>query len=122
MIRRPVPLVPLVPHLPRLPLLQLLALAALLPLADAGAAPLRDPFQRPAASRPVVAQPIPEKPPRLRALVLNGARSLANIDGEVLAIGEQHAGYTVLRIDARGALIARAGRETLLTMQDKDTE
>jgi len=97
-------------------------LAALLLASHAGAAPLRDPFQRPAASRPAAAPTAPEKPPRLRALVLNGARSLANIDGEVLAAGEQHAGYTVVRIDARGALIARAGRETLLTMQDKESE
>jgi len=97
-------------------------LAALLLAFHAGAAPLRDPFQRPAASRPAVTPAAQEKPPRLRALVLNGARSLANIDGEVLATGEQHAGYTVLRIDTRGALIARAGHELLLTMQDKDSE
>jgi len=95
-------------------------LAALLLVSHAGAGPLRDPFQRPAASRPVVAKAVEEKLPRLRALVLNGAHSLANIDGQVLAAGEQHAGYTVLRIDARGALIGHAGRETLLTLHDKE--
>jgi len=101
---------------------RLVPLAALLLAAHAGAAPLRDPFQRPAASRPAVASATPEKPPRLRALVLNGARSLANIDGQVLAVGEQFSGYTILRIDARGALIARAGQEMLLSMQDKDPQ
>ncbi|WP_170976746.1 hypothetical protein [Massilia sp. HP4] len=87
----------------------------------AGAEPLRDPFQRPAASRPAAPGDTPDKPPRLRALVLGGARSLANIDGQVLAVGERFSGYTVLRIDARGALLARAGSEMLLNMQDKDS-
>jgi len=88
------------------------------------AAPLRDPFLRPALARPAPA-PAPEAasaPPRLRALVLGGAQSLANIDGNVLAAGERHADYTVLRIDARGALIERGGRALLLTMQDKDKD
>lgn len=99
----------------------LLTLSALLLALSAAAEPLRDPFQRPAASRPAAPTSMPEKAPRLRALVLGGARSLANIDGQVLAAGEQFSGYTVLRIDARGALIARAGSELLLTMQDKDS-
>lgn len=99
----------------------LLPFAALLLALPARAEPLRDPFQRPAASRPAAPSATPEKAPRLRALVLGGARSLANIDGHVLAAGEQFSGYTVLRIDARGALLARAGAELLLTMQDKDS-
>lgn len=105
---------------------RLLPITALLLVLTAGAEPLRDPFQRPAASRPTAAAAaaaaVPDKPPRLRALVLGGARSLANIDGQVLAAGEQFSGYTVLRIDARGALLARAGSEVLLTMQDKDPQ
>lgn len=97
-------------------------LIALLLAVPAGAEPLRDPFQRPAASRPAAPASTPAEPPRLRALVLGGARSLANIDGQVLAVGERYSGYTVLRIDARGALLARAGSELLLTMQDKDVQ
>lgn len=97
-------------------------LGALLLQPHAGAEPLRDPFQRPAASRPAPPAPVPEAPPRLRALVLNGAHSLANIDGQVLAAGEQSAGLHVLRIDARGALVERAGRTLLLTLQDKDPQ
>lgn len=102
----------------------LLPFAALLLAFPAAAEPLRDPFQRPAASRPAVpaATTVPDRPPRLRALVLGGARSLANIDGQVLAAGERFSDYTVLRIDARGALLARAGSEMLLTMQDKDAQ
>lgn len=93
---------------------------ALLLAFPAGAEPLRDPFQRPVASRLSAPSATSDKPPRLRALVLGGARSLANIDGQVLAAGERFADYTVLRIDARGALISRSGSEMLLTMQDKD--
>lgn len=105
----------------RLPGLILAALTA-----HAMAAParvLRDPFLRPIAvsAQPADTTPIaPATPPRLRALVLGGARSLANIDGQVVATGERIAGYTVRRIDARGVLLAGAGGELLLTMQDKD--
>ena len=92
--------------------------------------PLRDPFARPAPAAPAVA-PIEAAPPaplRLRALVLNGERSLANIDGEVVAAGDRTPGYTVLRIDARGVLVERGGRRQLLALdgaapaQDKETE
>ncbi len=87
---------------------------------------LRDPFvSRLPASAPLAGTaiaPVPATPPRLRAVVLNGAHSLANLDGNVVATGERVAGYTVLRIDARGVLLAHAGNQHLLTMQDKDTQ
>lgn len=100
----------------------MLALAIAAVATTSAAAPLRDPFLRPAAAaRPTLPVETPAPRPRLRALVLNGAHSLANIDGNVVGAGERCAGYTVLRIDARGVLLARAGQELLLTMQDKDT-
>jgi len=85
---------------------------------------VRDPFvSRLPASAPLAATvPAPATPPRLRAVVLNGAQSLANLDGNVVATGERVAGYTVLRIDARGVLLAHAGNQHLLTMQDKDAQ
>jgi hypothetical protein len=96
--------------------------------------PLRDPFARPipaAAAAPAAAAPdaLPPAPLHLRAVILNGARSLANIDGEVVAAGDRTPGYTVLRIDARGVLVERAGRRQLLAIsaagepaQDKEPE
>jgi len=94
--------------------------------AAAPARALRDPFLRPfqaGATGPAPApDAAPQAPPRLRALILNGARSLANIDGNIVATGERVAGHTVLRIDARGVLLAHAGGERLLTMQDKDVQ
>jgi len=86
---------------------------------------LRDPFvSRLPASAPLeaAAAAVPATPPRLRAVVLNGAQSLANLDGNVVATGERVAGYKVVRIDARGVLLTHAGSEHLLTMQDKDTQ
>lgn len=104
-----------------------LGMAAAAPSAAAPAdstpwAALRDPFQRPVAPPP--AAPVdsaPAAPPRLRALVLNAQQSLANIDGHIVAVGEQFLGYTVRRIDARGVLIVRDGHAQLLTMQDKES-
>ncbi len=95
------------------------AMANLAAAAPAGH-PLRDPFARPAPAAPASTQ-VEEAPPaplRLRALILNGAHSLANIDGDVLSAGDRGAGYTVLRIDARGALVVRNGRQQLLVMSD----
>ena len=85
---------------------------------------VRDPFvsRLPASAPLAAAAPAPATPPRLRAVVLNGAQSLANLDGNVVATGERVAGYTVLRIDARGVLLGHAGSEHLLTMQDKDAQ
>ena len=85
---------------------------------------LRDPFVSglPACAPLAATAPVPATPPRLRAVVLNGAHSLANLDGNVVATGERVAGYTVVRIDARGVLLTHAGNQHLLTMQDKDTQ
>jgi len=85
---------------------------------------VRDPFvsRLPASAPPAATAAAPVTPPRLRAVVLNGAHSLANLDGNVVATGERVAGYTVLRIDARGVLLGHAGSEHLLTMQDKDAQ
>jgi hypothetical protein len=98
--------------------------------ADVHATPRRDPFARPAASIPAAPAPAaaeegappPPAPLHLRALILNGARSLANIDGDVLAAGERARDYQVLRIDARGVLVVRAGKQELLSMNEKEKQ
>lgn len=98
-------------------LLVILLLSTALP---SSAAELRDPFARPApaAPPPVAAAKVPPEPLRLRALILNGTRSLADIDGGIVAVGDRGPGYTVLRIDERGVLVARGGRQQLLVMGD----
>jgi hypothetical protein len=107
-------------------LLCLLLAAAADHAAAAPAHALRDPFARPA---PLVAAPVapavveaPEPPPRLRALILNGTHSVANVDGEIVAVGEQAGPYTVVRIDAAGVLVTRAGKQQLLLLDEKDKQ
>lgn len=92
--------------------------------AEAPTRPLRDPFVRPAppVAAAEAAEPPPPPPPlHLRAVILNGARSIANIDGDIVGAGEQARDYTVVRIDARGVLVTRAGKQQLLTINPKDT-
>lgn len=101
-----------------LTLLPVLLLLLLPGSALPAAASLRDPFARPAVAAPPAQQAsVAATPPRLRAVILNDVRSLANIDGDVVAAGEvTAAGFTVLRIDGRGVLIARHGSRQLLTI------
>lgn len=103
---------------------------AALPATAAAAAPLRtlrDPFVRPAPppapAAALAAEPAPEPPPlHLRAVILNGARSVANIDGDIVGAGDQARDYTVVRIDANGVLVTRAGKRQRLTMTEKDKQ
>lgn len=104
-------------------------LCALSGMAAAADRPLRDPFARPVPPPPPItadaaaAAEIAEAPPlRLRAVILNGAHSLANIDGDIVGAGDQARGYTVLRIDANGVLVTRAGKRQLLTINEKDKQ
>jgi len=106
-------------------LLMLPLLCAAVPLAQAADLRLlRDPFARPVAPVPaaVAAEAVPPAPLHLRAVILHGAGSLANIDGDIVAAGEQARDYKVLRIDARGVLVTRAGKEQLLTLTEKDKQ
>lgn len=107
----------------------MLLAAALLCAAGAAAAadrPLRDPFARPLPPAPPPAAaaeaPPPPAPLQLRAVILNGAHSLANIDGDIVGAGERARDYTVVRIDARGVLVTRAGKQQLLTINEKDKQ
>jgi hypothetical protein len=92
--------------------------------------PLRDPFVRPAppvsaaavAAAAAASEAAVPPPLRLRAVILNGARSVANIDGDIVAAGERMRDYTVLRIDAQGVLVDRAGKRQLLTLTEKDKQ
>ena len=88
--------------------------------------PLRDPFVRPPPPPPpspaAPVQPIEPPPLRLRAVILNGTHSLANIDGDIVGTGDGARDYRVVRIDTHGVLVARAGKPQLLTIQEKDKQ
>lgn len=101
----------------------LCAVCAICGSAAAAGHPLRDPFARPAPPAPPQDVAAPEAPPlQLRAVILNGSRSVANIDGDIVGAGEQVRGYSVLRIDARGVLVTRAGKQQVLTIHEKDKQ
>ena len=104
-----------------------LALLCAAASAQAAKRPLRDPFARPAPppSAAPAAADVPAAPPaplHLRAVILNGTRSLADIDGLILAAGERAADFEVVRIDARGVLVSRGGKRQLLLLNEKDKQ
>lgn len=99
------------------------------------AAPLRDPFERPAAPRAAPAgagvgegssdgadasAPPPAWVPELRAVMYQRGRSLVNISGSVLAVGETVHGYRLVRVAERSAVIARDGITIQLTLDNRE--
>lgn len=109
-------------------LLSLLILAAAGTLAQAAHAEgrWRDPFAHhapPAATAPLpsgeVAAAAPESIPPLRAILFDGSKSLVNIGGRILAVGESAAGYRLLKVDERSATLVKGGKRITLTL-DKD--
>lgn len=106
----------------------LLALLVLpLPAASAGDTPpaplLRhDPFRRPApptapqtgdTAAPVVAA----WQPTLRGVLLAGAGSVANVDGQMVGIGERIEGHRLVSVSERQAIFEKDGRRIVLDMR-----
>ena len=109
--------------------LALLALA-LQPAASSAASPddgtstaLRhNPFRRPVAagaadeSRPASVT-APEWRPTLRGVLLAGGKSLANVEGQMVAIGETLDGHRLLSVSEYQAVFEMNGRRTTLDMR-----
>lgn len=115
---------------PRLRPTLLLALLALpLPAATAGdnpPAPLlrHDPFRRPAppASPPTgdAAAPAPAPwQPTLRGVLLagTGAGALANVDGQMVGVGERIEGHRLVSVSEHQAIFEKDGRRIVLDMR-----
>lgn len=107
------------------------ATLALILAAQAGAAPLRDPFVRPgtpvasgtapAGEGADAAAPRADPPtPRLRAILFSRAEALADIDGRVLREGDRAGDWRVVRIDERRVRLARGGASLVLQL-DRET-
>jgi hypothetical protein len=102
-------------------LLSLLALASL--PAQAQPQPLRDPFARPARPAPAAEQEseAPEEPqaaPRLRAVMVAPGRSLANINGQILAAGEWFGDYQLIKVEERGVTLVKRGVKSVLPLDE----
>lgn len=101
--------------------MSLLTLAALAAPA-AQAQPLRDPFARPA--RPVVAavaeaEPeAPQRAPQLRAVMVTPGRALANINGQILAVGEWFGDYQLIKVEERGVTLNKRGVKSVLVLDE----
>ena len=86
---------------------------------------LRDPFEKPLAAPLPVALPaavvVPEAVPQLtlRAVVSDGQKSLINVGGRILGLGEAIAGYTVVEVQERSAVLTKDGARLKL-MLDKE--
>lgn len=100
-----------------------LAVGTVLWSADSAAQKLlRDPFDHPMATP--VAKSGPEAPtnpewkPELRAVLRGNGRSLIDLGGKILAPGESMAGYRLIRVEERSAVLSKDGVQIKL-MLDK---
>ena len=98
-----------------------LALAPLLACAQGQL--LRDPFARPAAPvkaatlEPAEAQ-APAPAPQLRAVMVTPGRALANINGQILAVGEWFGDYQLIKVEERGVTLIKRGVKTVLELNE----
>ena len=101
----------------------LLLIATAATAAEPPAAPRlhHDPFRRPGGTllAPVAGDaPAPvEWQPRLRGVLLSGAASLANVDGQMVAIGEKIDGHRLLSVTEYQAVFEKDGRRVTLDMR-----
>jgi hypothetical protein len=90
--------------------------------AGAGAQVRRDPFAQPAAAtHESVAAPVapPAPPPRLRAVMYEPGKSLVNIDGHILALGDSVDDYRVTAIGERSATLTRRGVRSVIVLDQE---
>lgn len=104
-----------------------LALALALAAFGAAAAPLRDPFARPAIVPPAPATagvdaPAEAAPPplELRAIMYDPGHSMANVSGRILSVGDTYGPYKVARIDERSVTLLRDKVKSVLVV-DKES-
>ncbi len=83
---------------------------------------LRNPFVRPdieraAAVNATGVQRVPQVAApkfKLRATVVAGAASVANLDGNIIAIGESLDGYSLVNVDRESIVVEKSGRKFTL--------
>lgn len=85
---------------------------------------VHDPFSRPvlAVTPPKVAPPIaaselpPQWDPTLIAVMSAGTRSIVNVDGTIVGIGQEIDGYRLLSVGYREAIFAKGKQRLVLKM------
>lgn len=101
------------------------ALASTAGAADGSAArPRRDPFAMPTAFRapPAVAagstKAVAESPwaPRLRGVMVAGQRSMVDIEGVMVVLGDSVDGWRLIKVGERDAVFSRKGKQITLQL------
>ena len=89
---------------------------------------LRDPFQKPVLSQPLVK---PKKAsqanklswrPSLVMTLRAGDNSMANVGGQVVKLGEKIDGYKLIEVYERAVVFVKQGEITRLTLDEEDEE
>ncbi|GHA15294.1 hypothetical protein [Oceanisphaera arctica] len=90
-------------------------------LADTGM-PLRDPFVRPQTESPARATTTQAEPApsfTLRALLVAGDTSLANIDGTILALGDEFDGYRLISVTQEETLFEKGSNRYRISLKER---
>ncbi|MDQ2822878.1 MAG: hypothetical protein M3Y65_21285 [Pseudomonadota bacterium] len=85
----------------------------------------RDPFARPifaVASKSASEAMVPPVPPQLRAIMYEPGKSLVNIDGRILAVGDTFADYSLTAIGERSATLTRRGARLVLVLDQESSK
>ncbi|WP_107852719.1 hypothetical protein [Oceanimonas marisflavi] len=93
-------------------------------LADTGM-PSRDPFVRPQAGLQSRTAPKPVAPGptfTLRALLMAGDASLANVDGIILAIGDVHEGYRLISVSQEETLFEKGSNRYRVFLKERTSQ
>jgi len=104
----------------------LFAAASCLAEDSAGLKLRRDPFAMPAAFRLDVAgnaalgrpvePPAPPWSPHIRGIMAAGERSIVDLEGVMLGIGDRIEGYRLIKVEEREAVFQKDGRRVVLRL------
>ena len=110
--------------------LAMVAITYLMPALAVAAEPQielqRNPFSRPAAEELMVTAAIPNeglaagRAPELRAVLVAGSKSIVNIDGVILQVGECADAYCLLSVEEGKARVSRNDKEIVLSLYEQD--
>jgi len=98
-----------------------IALLALTLAGSTQADTLRDPFARPAPppSAATLATEAESEPAlQLRAIMVTPGRALANINGQILGVGEWFGNYQLIKIQERSVTLVRGGARSVLALDE----
>lgn len=110
--------------LPVLLLLPVVAASALLGSGPLCAEPV-NPFSRPVLEpAPTPGVPVSESidRPQLRGVIVAGDQSIANLNGTLLAIGEEASGYRLDNVTEEGATFLYEGEQVTLYLEESSME